>query len=87
MPVRLVWASFLVIAGVVPALRRRLRDRGAAALQDFQEDLLPLLLLFAVSEIYGGRPIAGPPRRPLARIRLEVRAGFICATGVEFRPA
>ena len=31
------------------ALRRRLRDHGAAALQDFQEDLLPLFLLFAIS--------------------------------------
>jgi hypothetical protein len=39
----------LVIAGVVLALRRRLKDRGAAALQDFTEDLLPLFLLFAVS--------------------------------------
>ncbi len=39
----------LVIAGVLMALRRRLRDHGAAALQDFQEDLLPLFLLFAVS--------------------------------------
>ncbi len=45
----LVWSSFLVIAGVGLALHRRLRDRGAAALQDFQEDLLPLFLLFAVS--------------------------------------
>ena len=45
----LVWASFLVIAGVMAALRRRLRDHGAAALQGFQEDLLPLFLLFAVS--------------------------------------
>jgi len=45
----LVWSSFLVIAGVVIALQRRLRDHGAAALQDFQEDLLPLLLLFAIS--------------------------------------
>src|SRR5262249_60656699 len=27
----------------------RLRDHGAAALQDFQEDLLPLFLLFAIS--------------------------------------
>ena len=45
----LVWSSFLVIAGVVLALQRRLRDHGAAALQDFQEDLLPLLLLFAIS--------------------------------------
>ncbi len=45
----LVWSSFLVIAGVVLALRRRLRDRGAAALQQFGEDFLPLLLLFAIS--------------------------------------
>jgi hypothetical protein len=45
----LVWSSFLVIAGVLLALHRRLRDRGAAALQDFQEDLLPLVLLFAIS--------------------------------------
>ncbi len=30
-----------------------------------------------------GRPVAGPPRRPLPRIRLEVRDGVIYATGVE----
>lgn len=30
-----------------------------------------------------GRPIAGPPQRPLPRIRLEVRAGTVYATGVE----
>jgi nitrate reductase gamma subunit len=45
----LVWSSFLVIAGVLLALRRRFRDHGAAALQSFQEDILPLFLLFAVS--------------------------------------
>jgi hypothetical protein len=45
----LVWASFLVIAGVLVALRRRFRDHGAAALQQFGEDLLPLFLLFAIS--------------------------------------
>jgi hypothetical protein len=45
----LVWASYLVIGGVLLALHRRLRDHGAAALQDLQEDLLPLFLLFAVS--------------------------------------
>src|SRR5262249_47188512 len=45
----LVWSSFLVIAGVALALHRRLRGHGAAALQDFQEDLLPLFLLFEVS--------------------------------------
>jgi hypothetical protein len=45
----LVWSSLLVIAGVLLAIRRRLRDQGAAALQQFGEDFLPLLLLFAIS--------------------------------------
>jgi hypothetical protein len=45
----LVWASFLVIAGVMLAMRRRMRDRDAAALQLFGEDIVPLVLLFAIS--------------------------------------
>jgi hypothetical protein len=45
----LVWASILVIVGVMLAMRRRMRDHGAAALQQFGEDFLPLILLFAVS--------------------------------------
>ncbi len=45
----LVWSAFLVIAGVMLAMRRRMRDEGAAAVQLFAEDMLPLVLLFAVS--------------------------------------
>ena len=45
----LVWASLLVIPGVMLAMRRRMRDEGAAALQTFSEDFLPLILLFAIS--------------------------------------
>jgi hypothetical protein len=45
----LVWASFLVIAGVMLAMRRRMRGRDALKLQRFGEDFLPLILLFAVS--------------------------------------
>jgi len=45
----LVWSALLVIPGVLMAFSRRLRDHDAAALQDFQEDFLPLFLLFAVS--------------------------------------
>jgi hypothetical protein len=45
----LVWASFLVIAGVMIAFRRRMIDHGAVAVQQFGEDILPLLLLFAIS--------------------------------------
>lgn len=45
----LVWSSFLVIAGVMLAMRRRMRDEGAAAVQRYAEDFMPLILLFAVS--------------------------------------
>jgi hypothetical protein len=45
----LVWSAFFVIAGVMLAMRRRMRDEGAAAIQSFVEDLLPLILLFAIS--------------------------------------
>jgi hypothetical protein len=45
----LVWASILVTAGVMLAMRRRMRDHGAAVLQQFGEDFLPLILLFAIS--------------------------------------
>jgi hypothetical protein len=45
----LVWSSFLVIGGVMLAMRRRMIDHGAAAVQQFGEDFLPLILLFAIS--------------------------------------
>jgi hypothetical protein len=45
----LVWSSFLVIAGVMLAFRRRMVDHGAATAQQFGQDILPLLLLFAIS--------------------------------------
>jgi nitrate reductase gamma subunit len=45
----LVWASILVVLGVMLAMRRRMRERGAAAVQQFGEDFLPLILLFAIS--------------------------------------
>jgi Rieske Fe-S protein len=35
-----------------------------------------------VFELASGRPLAGPPRRPLPRITLEVRDGVVYATGV-----
>lgn len=45
----LVWSSILVIAGVMLAFRRRMTDHGAAAVQQFGEDILPLVLLLAIS--------------------------------------
>jgi len=45
----LVWASLLVIAGVMLAFRRRMIDHAAVTLQQFGQDILPLVLLFSVS--------------------------------------
>ncbi len=45
----LVWSSFVVIGGVLLAFRRRMVDHGAIATQQFAQDILPLLLLFAIS--------------------------------------
>ena len=42
-------AAVLVLGGITLAVWRRLRDRGALALQDFASDFLPLILLFAIS--------------------------------------
>ena len=36
-------------------------------------------------ELATGVPIAGPPRRPLSRITVEVRQGNVYATGIETR--
>lgn len=38
-----------------------------------------------VFDLGTGRPLAGPPRRPLSRVLLEIRNGTIYATGVEER--
>ncbi len=42
-------SAVLVLAGIFLAMWRRGRDRGALAVQQFADDLLPLVLLFAVS--------------------------------------
>lgn len=38
-----------------------------------------------IFDLLSGRPLAGPPRRPLARVTLEVREGVVYATGIEER--
>jgi NNP family nitrate/nitrite transporter-like MFS transporter len=43
------FSAVLVLGGIALALWRRLRDRGALALQEFSSDLLPLVLLFAIA--------------------------------------
>ncbi|HKI01115.1 MAG TPA: MFS transporter [Thermoanaerobaculia bacterium] len=43
------FAAVLVLGGISLALWRRMRDRGARAVQDFGRDFFPLILLFAIS--------------------------------------
>jgi len=43
------WSSVMVIVGVGIVMRRRLTDAGQIALQTFEGDLLPLLLLAAIA--------------------------------------
>src|SRR4029078_4547991 len=43
------WWSFRVVGGVMLAFRRRMIDHGAVTVQQFGQDILPLLLLFAIS--------------------------------------
>jgi Rieske Fe-S protein len=38
-----------------------------------------------VFDMNSGRPLAGPPQRPLARVQLDVRRGVVYATGIEPR--
>src|SRR5215510_4165923 len=45
----LVWSALLVIAGVMLAFRRRMVDHAAVTLQLFAQDMMPLVLLFAIS--------------------------------------
>jgi hypothetical protein len=42
-------SAVLVLAGIALSFWRRMRDRGALALQDLSSDFLPLVLLFAIS--------------------------------------
>lgn len=43
------FAAIFVIIGVVLALKRRMSDAGAQALQSFTMDFVPLIMLFAIS--------------------------------------
>jgi len=42
-------SAVMVLAGVSLALLRRARDRGAISVQQFAQDMMPLLMLFAIS--------------------------------------
>jgi nitrite reductase/ring-hydroxylating ferredoxin subunit len=71
--------------GELVAYGQQCSHLSCAVIPEMKEDRLHCPCHHGFFEIREGRPIAGPPRRPLPRIRLEVRDGVIFATGVELR--
>lgn len=60
---------------------------SCAVLPRVEEGVIQCPCHVGIFDLASGRPIAGPPRRPLSRVHLEVRNGQIFATGVEERTA
>lgn len=58
---------------------------SCAVLPDIRNKSLRCPCHNGLFDLATGRPLAGPPRRPLPRIRIEVRKGDIYATAVEER--
>src|SRR5262249_17439284 len=63
-------SAILVLIGIFCALWRRARDRGALAVQQFERDLLPITLLFAVS-------VTGLPLTPSTHFLRGYHYGFL----------
>ncbi|HET9530352.1 MAG TPA: Rieske (2Fe-2S) protein [Blastocatellia bacterium] len=58
---------------------------SCSVVPDFEGESLRCPCHEGIFDIHTGRPVAGPPRRPLARIKLEFSGGAIYASGVELR--
>jgi Rieske Fe-S protein len=56
---------------------------ACAVTPQFEENRLLCPCHHGYFDLATGRPLAGPPRRPLPRIMLRVRGGQVFATGVE----
>lgn len=67
------------------AFHQKCTHLSCAVVPDMERSCLHCPCHHGVFDLASGRPIAGPPRRPLSIIQLEVRDGTVCATGVEMR--
>lgn len=69
--------------GSLLAYSQRCTHLSCAVVPQMEQNRLLCPCHDGVFDLASGRPLAGPPRRPLPRIRLEVRDGVVFATGVE----
>lgn len=67
------------------AFSQKCTHLSCAVTPDLNSNSLHCPCHHGVFDLATGRPLAGPPRRPLPRILLEIRDGVIYATGVEAR--
>lgn len=74
-------------ADVVIAYGQKCTHLSCAVIPDVKTGTIRCPCHDGVFEMSSGRPIAGPPRRPLTRVRLERRGDSIYATGLEPRTA
>jgi Rieske Fe-S protein len=67
------------------AFHQKCTHLSCAVTPDAQRQCLFCPCHHGLFDLTTGRPIAGPPRRPLPRIHLEIADGAIYAVGVEHR--
>jgi Rieske Fe-S protein len=72
-------------AGELYAYSQECTHLACAVLPQFERNRLFCPCHQGSFDVRTGRPTAGPPRRPLPRVTLEVRGTRILATGVELR--
>ena len=70
---------------VLLAYNQKCTHLSCAVIPRVDEGLIRCPCHNGVFDLQTGRPIAGPPRRPLIRIQLQVRGGDIYAIGIEER--
>jgi Rieske Fe-S protein len=67
------------------AFSQRCTHLGCAVTPELQNNRLHCPCHRGYFDLTTGNVLAGPPRRPLPRIKLQIRDGIIYATGVEVR--
>jgi Rieske Fe-S protein len=69
------------------AYNQKCTHLSCAVVPDMERGCLFCPCHHGVFDLSSGRPIAGPPRRPLSVVALELRDGTVYATGLESRTA
>ena len=71
--------------GTLVAYSQRCTHLSCAVVPRVEEGVIRCPCHEGVFDLKTGAPIAGPPRRPLSRVKIEVRGNLIYAAGVEDR--